>query len=154
MNKYVFEDLHIGMTAEFWRIVDTQMIKLFAELSGDKNPIHTDAEYAKRFGFKDQVALGLLCSSLFSELVGVHLPGGNSLCAEISCTFLKPVFPGEVLMVSGFVDCLSPAFQSAKIEEKVITQGGEVCVKARILFLSKSKLCNCANFFVLAVEER
>ena len=130
MNKYVFEDLHIGMTAEFWRIVDTQMIKLFAELSGDKNPIHTDAEYAKRFGFKDQVALGLLCSSLFSELVGVHLPGGNSLCAEISCTFLKPVFPGEVLMVSGFVDCLSPAFQSAKIEGKILTQGGEVCVKA------------------------
>ena len=53
MNKYVFEDLHTGTTAEFSRIVDTQMINRFADLSGDKNLIHIDAEYAQRFGFKD-----------------------------------------------------------------------------------------------------
>ena len=135
MNHFLFEDLYIGMAAEFSRIIDTKMINHFAELSGDKNLMHIDTEYAQRFGFKDQVAHGLLCASLFSELVGMHLPGGNSLCTEISCIFSKPVFPNDNLIVSGFVDFLSPAFQTAKIQAKIMNEVGEVCVKAQISVL-------------------
>ena len=132
MKRYEFEDLFIGMTAEFSRVVDTQMINRFAELSGDKNPLHLDAEYAHRFGFKNQVVHGMLCSALFSELVGMHLPGESSLLTEISVIFVKPVLGGDKVVVSGSISQLSPAFKSAKIEATITNEVSDICVKANI----------------------
>ena len=88
------------------------------------------------------MAHGLLCASLFSEIVGMHLPGRDSLCTEISSIFSKPVFSEDKLIVSCFVNYLSLAFQPAKIEAKMMNEVGEVCMKAQIsvLFFCKEAL--------------
>ena len=132
MNHYDFDDLSVGMSAQFRRKIDVEIIGVFAQVSGDLNPLHTDADYARRSGFKDQVAHGMLCSSLFSELVGVHLPGENCLLTDISVVFSKPVFINDEVTVDGLITALSPAFKSAKIDATITNQNSEVCVRAKI----------------------
>ena len=132
MNRYGFDDLFVGMSAQFKRKINGEMIDTFAQVSGDSNPLHIDSDYARRSGFKDQIAHGMLCSSLFSELVGVHLPGENCLLTDISVVFSKPVFINDEVTVDGSISQLSPAFKSAKIDATIINQNSEVCVRAKI----------------------
>lgn len=132
MNRYKFDDLSIGMSAKFKRKLDEKTIDCFAHISGDFNPLHTDADYARRLGFKNQVAHGMLCSSLFSSLVGEHLPGENCLLTDISAIFLKPVFVNDEVTVEGSVIQLSHAFRSAKIAGTITNQNSDLCVRATI----------------------
>ena len=132
MNCYGFDDLFVGMSAQFKRKIDSEMIANFAQVSGDSNPLHIDSEYARRSGFKDQIAHGMLCSSLFSELVGVHLPGENCLLTDISVVFSKPVFVDDEVIVDGSITHLSPAFKSAKIDARITNKNSEVCIRAKI----------------------
>ena len=132
MKCFGFDELFIGMSANFKRKIDGEMITSFAQVSGDSNPLHIDSDYARRSGFKDQIAHGMLCSSLFSELVGVHLPGENCLLTDISVVFSKPVFINDEVTVDGSISQLSPAFKSAKIDATIINQNSEVCVRAKI----------------------
>ena len=132
MNRYGFHELSVGMSAQFKRKIDGEVIGGFALISGDINPLHIDADYARRSGFKDQVAHGMLCSSLFSELVGVHLPGEKCLLTDISVVFSKPVFISDDVTVDGSITQLSPAFKSAKIDATITNQNSEICVRAKI----------------------
>ena len=132
MKCFGFDELFIGMSANFKRKIDGEMITSFAQVSGDSNPLHIDSDYARRSGFKDQIAHGMLCSSLFSELVGVHLPGKNCLLTDISVVFSKPVFINDEVTVDGSISQLSPAFKSAKIDATITNKNSEVCVRAKI----------------------
>ena len=132
MNCYGFDDLFVGMSAQFKRKIDGEMITSFAQVSGDVNPLHIDADYARRSGFKNQVVHGMLCSSLFSELIGVHLPGENCLLTDISIIFSKPVFIDDEVIVDGSIVQLSPAFKSAKIDATITNENSEVCIRAKI----------------------
>ena len=132
MKAYVFDDLYVGMSAEFYRDVNNELIHSFSKISGDSNPLHIDSDYARKSGHIDQVAHGMLCSSFFSELVGVHLPGENCLLTDISVEFVKPVFAGDRVRISGAVAQLSPAFKSAKIDATIINKDSVVCVRAKI----------------------
>jgi 3-hydroxybutyryl-CoA dehydratase len=132
MNCFGFDDLFIGMSAQFKRKIDGEMINGFAQISGDSNPLHIDSDYARRSGFKDQIAHGMLCSSLFSELVGVHLPGENCLLTDISVMYSKPIFVDDEVSVDGSIVQLSPAFKSAKIDATITNENSEVCIRAKI----------------------
>ena len=132
MKTLVFSDLYVGMSAEFHREINRELIQSFAEISGDSNPLHIDGDYAHKSGYIDQVAHGMLCSSFFSELVGVHLPGENCLLTDIAVEFAKPVFVGDRVSISGAITQLSPAFKSAKIEATITNKDSVVCVRAKI----------------------
>ena len=132
MNRYGFDDLFVGMSAQFRRKINGEMIDSFAHISGDVNPLHVDTDYARKSGFKNQVVHGMLCSSLFSELVGVHLPGENCLLTDISVVFSKPVFIDDEVIIDGSIVQLSPAFKSAKIDATITNENSEVCIRAKI----------------------
>src|SRR5262249_31210425 len=100
MNEYRWDDLKIGLRHEFEVTVTPAMMTAFAAMSGDENPLHVDAAYATRAGFRAPVAFGLLTSSFYSQLVGVHLPGRFALLHGIDVDFVTPAFAGEVLRVS------------------------------------------------------
>ena len=59
--------------------VNDSLIQSFAEYSGDRNPIHLDADYAKGTRFKSRVAHGMSYGALFSRLIGMDLPGPGAL---------------------------------------------------------------------------
>ena len=89
---YYLEDLSIGMFHEKTMIVDEEKINAFAELSGDFNPVHTDAEFAASTMFGKRIAHGALSASLISAILGNDLPGPGAIFVELNMRFRKPAF--------------------------------------------------------------
>ena len=92
---YFLEDLSIGMAAEKTMIVSAEKINAFAELSGDFNPVHMDAEYAATTMFGKRIAHGALSASLISAVLGNDLPGPGAIFVELNMRFRKPAFIDE-----------------------------------------------------------
>ena len=87
---YYLEDLSVGMSAEATMIVSDEKINTFAELSGDFNPLHLDAEYAATTRFGKRIAHGALSASLISAILGNDLPGPGAIFTELNMRFRKP----------------------------------------------------------------
>ena len=97
----------------------------FSEWSGDKNPLHVDAEYAQATRFHRRVAHGMSFGSLFSRLIGMNIPGPGALWASQSFEFLKPVFIGDELLLSVEVIDFSQATGLMELDCKATNQLGE-----------------------------
>ena len=85
----------IGQSAEITRVFDSDSVAAFAALSGDSNPIHLDAEYAKSTPFGARIAHGMLVAGMFSTIFGTLLPGTGVLYLGQTLTFKAPVFLGD-----------------------------------------------------------
>lgn len=92
---YYLEDLEVGMSAEQSIIMSAEKIDAFAELSGDHNPIHMDAEYAATTMFGRRIAHGALSASLISAVLGNELPGPGAIFVELNMRFRRPAFIGD-----------------------------------------------------------
>ena len=123
-----YSSIQIGQTAQFSRLITDDDILQFANLTGDFNPLHVDHEYASKTQFKDRVAHGMLIGSLFSTLVGMHLPGKKSLYLSQSLNFIKPVRAGDEVMVSGEVVSKVDALQLLVLRTKVFNKAKEVLI--------------------------
>ena len=73
----------------------------FARISGDKNPIHVDAEFSASTGFGRNVAHGLLICTVLRGLCGQLLPNAKQLLQEVK--FTAPTFADEVMLFSAEV---------------------------------------------------
>ena len=91
LDGYFIEDLAIGMTASFTKVVTEADIVAFAEISGDINPVHLDAEYAAKSPFKSRVAHGMLTGALLSTVFGTKLPGPGTIYLSQTLKFRAPV---------------------------------------------------------------
>jgi len=98
-----YDEISVGMMASFRHTVTINDIALFAELSGDHNPLHMDDTYAGQSRFGRRVVHGMFLGALFSRLVGMHLPGRRCLYLSQSLDFLGPVHIGDEVVVSGEV---------------------------------------------------
>lgn len=88
---------YVGQTASFSRTVTETDVVMFAGLSGDYNPVHVDREYASDTRFGQRIAHGLLTASFLSRLLGMELPGKESVYLEQTLKFMKPVFIGDTI---------------------------------------------------------
>ena len=78
-EEHKLEEIEIGQKKKFSIKVTESMVNEFAKISGDFNPLHMDEQYAKSTKFGRRVCHGMLLASFFSRLVGMYLPGKNSL---------------------------------------------------------------------------
>ena len=90
-------ELEIGMSAERRDVITEKDVLIFAELTGDKNPVHLDEEYAKSTVFKTRIAHGALSASFISALLGCELPGTGAVIANMMLRFRRPVYIGAEL---------------------------------------------------------
>lgn len=132
MTDYTFEQLSVGQTGQFTRTFSDAEIQAFADLSGDQNPLHVDAAYARASGFAGRVAHGLLSGALYSTLVGMHLPGKRALLRGIQIDFHAPVFAGEALTVKGEIVELHGEFRLVTLKAEIRDAAGRRLNKARI----------------------
>ena len=72
-NSVYFEDLSVGQEASVSNLVTADVIGAFAVLSGDRNPVHVDAEYAATTIFKERIAHGMLSAAYISAVFGMRL---------------------------------------------------------------------------------
>ena len=132
MNEYGYEELSVGQEASFSRTITAEMMDSFLRLSGDENPLHVDGEFAKRKGFSSRVVYGMLTSSLYSCLAGVYLPGKNCFLQSVHADFLRPVFIGDILTVSGKVAEKNDSVRQIVIRAVIRNQEGKKVSRAKI----------------------
>lgn len=125
MNRYRYEDLSVGMEERFSATITSEMMTSFHTLSGDPNPLHTDADFARAHGFSDRVVYGMLTASLLSTFGGGYLPGECCLIQGVEVKFVKPVFIGDTLEVRGVVDELHDSVRQAVLKVEMRNQRGE-----------------------------
>ena len=90
----------VGTRATHERTITDDDIVRFAEVSGDRNPVHLDADYAARSPFGQRIAHGFLVGSLISAAIGMDLPGPGSIYLGQTLKFVAPVHIGDTVTVS------------------------------------------------------
>ena len=132
---------HPGDRAELKVDITDKLVRDFSEWSGDKNPLHVDAEYAQATRFHRRVAHGMSFGSLFSRLIGMNIPGPGALWASQSFQFLKPVFIGDELLLSVAVIDVSQATGLLNLDCKAINQLGEEVMigKGEVVFVGPTE---------------
>lgn len=102
-----FDDFEVGDTViTRGRTVDIGDLTVFAGLTGDHYPLHTDEEYGKRTRFGERIAHGPLTFAFAVGLVGMSGFYGNAITALVeikSLRALKPVVAGDTLTVHASV---------------------------------------------------
>ena len=96
-----FDDLAIGQKSTFSQKIDESLLNDFAKISGDFNPLHMNDEYASSTNFGKRVCHGMLLASFFSRLIGMYLPGKNSLYFSQTLNFRNPCFIGDQVEIVG-----------------------------------------------------
>lgn len=111
---YFFEDLRVGMSAVHRRIIDDDAMRLFADVSGDTNPLHFDDGFARRSPFGGRVVHGMCTASLISTVIGTLLPGPGCIYLSQSLRFTAPVRPGDEVAAQAVVERLLPERKRAE----------------------------------------
>lgn len=96
-SGYFYEDLEIGMSAESEHVITEADIQAFADVSGDRNPLHMDEEFAKTTIFKGRIAHGALTASYISGILGNQLPGPGAIFTDLNMQFKRPVRIGDTV---------------------------------------------------------
>ena len=96
-KELMYEDIQIGDTATFSKTISEFDIYQFAGITGDFNPMHINEEFADTTIFEDRIAHGLLTGSFISTVLGMKLPGPNSIYLSQSFSFTAPVKIGDTI---------------------------------------------------------
>ncbi len=126
------EDLSVGQEASMSHTVTEADINTFAELSGDKNPVHIDPEYAAKTMFKERIAHGMLSAGYISAVFGMKLPGPGAIYISQTMNFKAPVKIGDTVVTTVKVAELMPEKKRARfdcvcsVNDKPVVQGEAV----------------------------
>jgi acyl dehydratase len=107
------------------REVTARDIELFTELSGDRNPLHYDADLAARSRFAGIVVQGGVTSALLNALVAEDLPGPGSVFLNVDWSFRAPVRPGDLLTAEARVTERHPSKPVTTLATTITNQRGE-----------------------------
>ena len=131
-NGVFFEDLSVGQEASLSKTVSEADIVAFAEISGDKNPVHIDAQYAAGAMFKERIAHGMLSAAYISAVFGMKLPGPGAIYISQTLNFKAPVKIGDTVVTTVKVIELIAEKKRARFETvcsvngKAVVQGEAV----------------------------
>jgi len=102
VSELKLNELSTGMRLpELKKTVTQQHINLYAEASGDFNPIHIDAGFARQTPLGGTVAHGMLILSYISEFMTGHFGQSWLTSGQLSTRFKNPTRPGDTITVSG-----------------------------------------------------
>lgn len=128
-----FEELKIGQSYEMKRTFSQEDVRLFAELSLDTNPLHTDADFAKATQFGQLIVPGFLTASLFSAIIGTKFPGFGSIYLNQNMVFMKPVFPEQEVTAVVSVKELFPEKRRVLLETICIDANQVIVIEGSAL---------------------
>jgi acyl dehydratase len=136
-----YDELEVGQKASFQRSVGEREIQLVAEVSGDRNPVHLDAEYAATTQFKERIAHGMLTGALISAAIATTLPGPGTIYLGQNLTFTRPVKLGDELTVELEVLEKLPK-NRVRISTTVLNQDGKAVVKGEAEVMAPTEKLN------------
>jgi 3-hydroxybutyryl-CoA dehydratase len=121
----VAQEFAVGQKCTFSEVVDDKLVRGFADLIGDHNPIHVDDEFAKKTKFGQRIAHGGILFGLISKVLAMDMPGAGTVFLSQLVNFRGPVFINDTVTLEATISELLPK-NGAKISTVVKKQTGQV----------------------------
>ncbi|HEV7374997.1 MAG TPA: MaoC family dehydratase [Pyrinomonadaceae bacterium] len=131
--------IQIGDTAEVSKTITDEDVRLFADLTGDHNPVHLDDQYASATRFKRRVAHGMLTASLISSVLANQLPGEGTVYLSQSLKFVAPVYLDDTVTARVTITGIREDKPVATLETVCVNQRGELLIKGEAVILFEAQ---------------
>ena len=139
-KTHYFEDLTVGQRETLMKAVMDDDVIAFADLSGDRNPVHLSDHFARKTRFGERIVHGLYTASLISTVIGMYLPGPGSIYLSQTLNFKGPVKIGDVIHVVVEVAELVEQGRRARLHCECLVDGKVVLDgEALVMVPSKNK---------------
>ena len=132
-------ELKVGDTFSRSRFVSDELVRAFAEVSGDHNPIHLDEEFAKTTRFGRRIAHGMLSGAFISAVLGDEIKGLRIVYLSQSLTFTAPVFIGDTVTTTATVKKIREEKGIVSIETVCTNQDSATVVKGEAVIMLRSE---------------
>ncbi|WP_448535524.1 MaoC family dehydratase [Pseudothermotoga sp.] len=126
-----FSEVRIDQEYSVSFTISDEMVKTFAEITGDKNPVHLDEGYAKNTRFKKRICHGMLVASMISKVLGMDFPGPGTILVKQQLSYRAPVFVGETVKVHVKVIDKKEEKQRLILQTNVIKSDGTVAIEGQ-----------------------
>ena len=123
------ESLVVGQSVEVPTVVTAQMVELFAEATGDRNPVHLDEEFAAKTKFGGRIAHGMLTAGFVSAAIASKLPGPGSIYMGQTLRFTRPVKLGDTVTVKLEVIEIIAEKKRVRLSTVCTNQNGETVME-------------------------
>ncbi len=134
MRLLNLEDISEGQLITGKLVITRELVDGFMLLTGDQALVHVDLLHAQRLGFGDRIAHGFLVGSGYSRLLGMFLPGANTVIQKVHLDMVGPVFIGDTITYEVRVDriilavkCVKLILSASNQAAQVINKGIAVC---------------------------
>lgn len=132
--KDMINKIDVGHTASFTTKITDQMVHQFADLSGDRNPIHLDEEYAAKSRFKRRIAHGMIVGGLISRALVDGIDHGGIYLGQ-TLKFVNPVFIDDVITVTIKITGIRKEKGIATVETNAYKENGDIVVKGEAVIM-------------------
>lgn len=113
----------------------------FAEVTGDKNPVHLDAAYAATTMFKKPIMHGFLGGSVFSKVFGTLFPGEGTIYMKQSMQFMRPMYVDTKYHVRMLVKEVNKEKHRATVETQIVdAEKGEVVITGEATVMNVNQI--------------
>ena len=126
-----FNDLKTGQEASLTKTITQDDLDHFIAITEDTNPLHVDDAFAEQTFFGRRIVHGMLSASLFSTLVGMHLPGVGAIYKSQTLDFLQPVHIGDTITARFEILSVDPDKEEVIIKSWIENQDGKIVIKGR-----------------------
>ena len=127
--------IKIGDTFRATRLVTDEMIRSFADLSGDHNPIHLDAEFASKTQFGKRIAHGMLSGAFISAVLGNEFLERKIVYLSQTMRFVAPVFIDDTITTTGTVKAIREEKGMVTLDTTCRNQHDEVTLTGEALVM-------------------
>ena len=110
----------------------------FAEVTGDRNPIHLDEAYAASTPFQKPIMHGFLSGSIFSKVFGTIYPGEGTIYLEQTMSFKRPMFAGLRYQARFTIKETDSEKGSILIDCEIVDMEGKLCLQGIARLKNKS----------------
>ena len=110
------------------RFISAEDVRQFAEIVGDLNPVHIDAEFAGKTNFKKRIVHGAFLGGLISKVLGMDFPGQGTIYISQNSVFKRPVFVDTKVLVEIKVTQVIPEKRRLVLDTTIRNEAGEVCL--------------------------
>ncbi|MBA3013243.1 MAG: MaoC family dehydratase [Proteobacteria bacterium] len=128
-----YDDLKVGQKASLTKTITEKDLSHFIAITGDTNPLHVDDSFASQTFFGQRIAHGMLSASLFSTLVGMHIPGIGAIYKSQTLEFLRPVFIGDTICAWFEIVEIDQEKEEIVIKSWIENQDGQVVIQGKTL---------------------
>lgn len=110
------------------RFISAEDVKQFAEIVGDLNPVHIDAEFAAKTKFKKRIVHGAFLGGLISKVLGMDFPGQGTIYISQNSVFKRPVFVDTDVSIEVKVTQVIPEKRRLVLDTTVLNEQGDICL--------------------------